>query len=161
MENLQQLADESAIRALADKFSDAANRKDGEMFQTLWAEDGVWKIGAPVNREFTGKAGMGESLERMLGLWDFFVQLTTAGVILIEGQTAYARFYVQEIARAKEGGKGNFNLSMYEDELIKQDGKWYFKQRIYHTIYQDAPEFRGQLIEVPVLPTNIREKTFN
>jgi ketosteroid isomerase-like protein len=161
MENLQQLSDESAIRALADKFSDAANRRDGEMFQTLWAEDGVWKIGAPVNQEFTGKVGMGDSLIRMLGLWDFFVQLTTAGVILVEGNTAYARFYVQEIARAKEGGKGNFNLSMYEDELIKKEGKWYFKQRIYHTIYQDTPEFHGQLIEVPMLPQSVRQKTFN
>jgi ketosteroid isomerase-like protein len=158
---LDQLADELAIRALADKFSDAANRTDGEMFQSLWAEDGIWTIGLPINVAFRGKAQMGDSLVHMLGLWDFFVQLTTAGVILIEGDTAYARFYVQEIARRKEGGAGNFNLSMYEDELVRQQGRWYFQKRTYHTIYQDAPTYSGRLVEIPTLPDDIRKKTFN
>lgn len=155
------IADELAIRALADKFSDAANRKDGEMFQSLWAEEGEWIIGPPINASFKGSATMGENVVHMLGLWDFFVQLTTAGVVLVEGEKAFARFYVQEIARSKKDGKGNFNLSMYEDELVKIAGKWYFSKRFYHTIYQDAPEYHGALIEVPALPEYVRKKTIN
>jgi hypothetical protein len=79
---------------MADKFSDAANRRDGAMF-----------------------------LLRMLGLRGFFVQFTAGGVVKVDGDRARARFYVQETARSKEG-RGNYNLSMYEDELVKTDGEW-------------------------------------
>lgn len=153
---LNQLADEMAIRALADQFSDAANRKDGTLFQSLWANDGTWIIGPPINVSFSGKNTMGDHLVHMLGLWDFFVQLTTSGVVRLEGDHAYARFYVQEIARAKVNGTGNFNLSMYEDELVKIAGQWYFRKRVYHTIYQDAPHYAGTIMELPPLPEQMR-----
>ncbi|MBC8154979.1 MAG: nuclear transport factor 2 family protein [Bacteroidetes bacterium] len=157
---VQQLMDEMAIRSLADKFSDAANRKDGAMFQSLWADDGEWVIGEPINRQFSGKAGMSESVVHMLGLWDFFVQLTGPGVVLVEGDRAFARFYVNEIARGHDG-KGNYNLSMYEDELVKEDSQWLFLKRTYHTIYQDAPDYRGLVLGVPEIPTALRMKAMN
>ncbi len=47
----QAMHDEIQIRILADKFSDAANRKDAEMFQSLWAPNGLWAIGPPVNMQ--------------------------------------------------------------------------------------------------------------
>lgn len=149
LQELQQLKDEAAIRALADRFSDAANRKDGAAFQALWAKDCTWKIGPPINVAFSGRDSMGVSVERMLGLWDFFVQLTGPGVIQVQGNQAKARFYVNEIARAKADQHGNYNLSMYEDELIKEAGEWRFKTRTYHTIYQDAPEYRGLIQALP------------
>lgn len=152
--------DEVAIRALADKFSDAANRRDGAMFQTLWATDGEWVIGEPINRQFSGKARMSESVVPMLGLWDFFVQLTGPGVVLVEGDRAFARFYVNEIARGHDG-KGNYNLSMYEDELIRENGQWLFRKRTYHTIYQDAPDYRGLVLGVPEIPAALRIKAMN
>ena len=146
---LLQVKDELEIRSLADKFSDAANRKDGDLFQSLWAEDGVWKIGAPINLEFKGKENMGSSVVHMLGLWDFFVQLSGPGVVYINGDKATARFYVNEIARKADDKTGNYNLSMYEDELIKENGKWDFQQRIYNTIYQEAPNYIGVVQQLP------------
>ena len=146
---LLQVKDELEIRSLADKFSDAANRKDGDLFQSLWAEDGVWKIGAPINMEFKGKENMGSSVVHMLGLWDFFVQLSGPGVVYINGDKATARFYVNEIARKADDKTGNYNLSMYEDELIKENGKWVFQQRIYNTIYQEAPNYIGVVQQLP------------
>ena len=146
---LLQVKDELEIRSLADKFSDAANRKDGDLFQSLWAEDGVWKIGAPINLEFKGKENMGSSVVHMLGLWDFFVQLSGPGVVYINGDKATARFYVNEIARKADDKTGNYNLSMYEDELIKENGKWVFQQRIYNTIYQEAPNYIGVVQQLP------------
>lgn len=158
---LLSISDELAIRALADKFSDAANRKDGELFKSLWAEDGEWIIGPPINLSFKGRENMSASVIHMLELWDFFVQLTTSGVVLVEGDKASARFYVQEIARDKVNKKGNFNLSMYEDELIKVKERWCFSKRVYHTIYQDAPEYQGQIIGVPSISNEVRNKTMN
>ena len=146
---LLQVKDKIEIRALADKFSDAANRKDGKLFQSLWAKNGIWKIGNPINVEFKGKENMDSSVTRMLKLWDFFVQITGPGVISINGDKATARFYVNEIARKTDDKKGNYNLSMYEDELVKEEGKWLFAKRTYHTIYQEAPNYNGLIQELP------------
>lgn len=148
---LLKIQDELAIRALADKFSDAANRKDSALFESLWAENGVWKIGAPINVEFKGKSTMGSNVVHMLGLWDFFVQLTGPGVITIDGNKAKARFYVNEIARKKQDKSGNYNLSVYDDELVKENGEWRFSKRTYYTIYQEAPNYTGLIQELPDL----------
>ena len=147
--SLQLVKDELEIRALAEKFSDAANRKDGELFQSLWAKDAVWKIGPPINVEFKGKENMGASVTRMIGLWDFFVQLSGPGVVTINGEKATAKFYVNEVARKADDKSGNYNLSMYEDELIKENGKWVFLKRTYHTIYQEAPQYKGLIQQLP------------
>jgi hypothetical protein len=145
----QMLLDEGAIRTAIYSFSDAANRKDGALFQSLWAADGVWKIGPPINMEFRAKANMGASVTKMLGLWDFFVQMPSAMIINVSGNEAKARVYVNEVARKTDDKHGNYNLSMYEDELVKQEGKWLFKKRTYHTVYQDAPEYKGLVQELP------------
>lgn len=146
---IQLLKDEWEIRSLAEKFSDAANRKDSSLFQSLWAKDAVWKIGPPINVEFKGKDGMGASVTHMLALWDFFVQLSGPGVVTLNGNKATARFYVNEIARKAADKSGNYNLSMYEDELIKEDGKWVFLKRTYYTIYQEAPDYKGLIQNLP------------
>ena len=149
IQSLMLVKDEMEIRALADKFSDAANRKDGAAFQSLWAKDGVWKIGPPINMEFKGKENMGISVTHMLGLWDFFVQMNGPGVIEVNGNKATARFYVNEIARKTDDKSGNYNLSQYADELIKEDGKWVFLKRTYNTIYQEAPNYKGLVQSLP------------
>lgn len=149
IKTLQSIKDELEIRALADKFSDAANRVDGEAFEALWATDCIWKIGPPINMEFKDKKNMGSSVTHMLGLWDFFVQLTGPGIIEVNGDKATARFYVNEIARKADDKSGNYNLSMYDDELVKENGQWVFQKRTYHTIYQDAPIYKGLIQKLP------------
>jgi SnoaL-like domain len=146
---LQLVKDELEIRGLAERFSDAANRKDGAQFQALWAKDAIWKIGPPINMEFKGKENMGSSVTHMLGLWDFFVQLSGPGVVTINGDKATARFYVNEIARKADDKSGNYNLSMYDDELVKENGKWVFVKRTYNTIYQEAPQYKGLVQNLP------------
>jgi ketosteroid isomerase-like protein len=159
--NNQELQDKFEIFELAYKFADAANRRDGNMFQTLWAEeDAVWKIGKPINKEFKGKENMSGYVVQMLELWEFFVQMVTGGVVILDGDQAYARFYIQEIANSKEG-QGNHNLSMYEDELIKKNGLWYFKSRTYHTIFQSMEKQKGEVIQVPDLPQWCIDKSLN
>lgn len=92
---------------------------------------------------------MGASVIRMLNLWDFFVQMPSASVIEIKADTATARVYVNEVARKSDDKHGNYNLSMYEDKLIKEDGKWVFIKRTYHTVYQDAPDYKGLIQPLP------------
>lgn len=158
---IQEWMDKLAIQELANKFADAANRKDGAMFQTLWAEEEAeWIIGPPIDKHFKGKENMGATLQQMLGLWDFFVQMLNGSVVILDGNRAYARHYVQEMANSKEGS-GNNNLSMYEDELIKEEGLWYFKKRTYHTIFQDHNRIPGEVLAVPDLPQWCKDASQN
>jgi uncharacterized protein (TIGR02246 family) len=159
-QSIQRLEDEASIRALGDMFSDAANRKDGELFASLWAPQGEWIIGPPINRKFAGRDNMAQSVTAMLNLWDFFVQMTASGIVHVQGDKAYARFYVNEIARAKDQ-YGNYNLSMYDDELIKIDGAWYFLKREYKTIYQDSPAYKGLVQGAPAIDEKIRQLILN
>lgn len=159
-QTINRLADEASIRALADMFSDAANRKDGELFASLWAPQGEWIIGPPINKRFAGRDNMAPSVTAMLDLWDFFVQMTTSGIVHVQGDKAHARFYVNEVARAKDR-QGNYNLSMYDDELIKIEGAWYFLKREYKTIYQESPSYTGLVQSLPAIDENIRQLILN
>src|SRR5260370_16496995 len=44
-----QVADEMAIRGLPHAFADAVNRRDAAAFESLWDDDGVWEIRAPLH----------------------------------------------------------------------------------------------------------------
>ncbi|WKN42766.1 nuclear transport factor 2 family protein [Tunicatimonas pelagia] len=157
MENLEETLDKIEVFQMAYKFADAANRKDGEMFQCLWDhQEAEWAIGPPINVSFSGREQMGTSLVHMLNRWEFFVQMVSGGVVEIHSTRAYARFYVHEVANARGGG-GNNNLSMYEDELVKREGLWFFTKRTYHTVFQSAERQAGEVIAVPEIPTWIRE----
>ncbi len=143
--NLQQISDILDIQNLGYSFADAANRKDYARFASLWAEDGVWHIGAPLDRTFAGRQAIGEAIQILLQSWEFFVQLPHAPVIAFAGDraSASARWTVMEEARTLDGAKGNFNLSFYDDILIKEGGEWRFSNRSYSTRYADESPLRG------------------
>ena len=149
---LQLLEDENAIRDLSFAFADAANRVDADAFRALWTPDGVWTIGPPINQTFTGQDAVVDAFQHLLGSWDYFIQKVVGGVVMLDGDRATARFYVNEEAQDKQK-VGNYNLSQYVDELQKIDGKWHYKSRSYEVIYLDQTPRNGQFFPLkPVLP---------
>lgn len=46
--HIQRIADESAVRDLAARFSDACNTRNVSAFRRLWTLDAVWEIGEPL-----------------------------------------------------------------------------------------------------------------
>lgn len=142
------VADIIEIQNLGYKFADSANRKDYEAFAALWAEEGVWQIGDPINVRFDSKASISKAISKMLGLWDFFVQLPHAPVIEINGDRATSRWTVNEVARTADKSHGNYNLSMYNDELVRRNGQWLYTKREYRTLYSDDSPLRGKKFEI-------------
>lgn len=131
------------LRTLGERFADTANRRDFDGFVDLWTEDGLWEIGPPIDVRFTGRADIRSGIERMLGLWDFFVQLPTAFDVRIHEDKALAYWTVHEIARRKDATEGNDNLSLYLDDCVRVDGRWLFQRRCYRTIYSDSKPLNG------------------
>ena len=157
-QDLYLLTSDMAIRQLVSHFSDAANLLDAEAFQRLWTEDGVWEIKDPLNKRFEGKSQMAKAVTGMLSQWEFFVQLSPMGVVSIQEDQAKGRFYINEVARNKDG-TGHYNLGVYEDEFVRVDGNWLFQKRIYHILYLDNGPKAGQCFPIPHLETINRPHT--
>jgi ketosteroid isomerase-like protein len=131
-----QVADELAIRALAYAFADAVNRRDAAAFESLWDENGVWEIGAPLHSIANGAANIAAHMIELAESLEFFVQQVHSGVVAIDGDQATARWSVQETGRTRNNGPYN-NQAFYEDELVKRDGAWRFAPRSYHYVWLD------------------------
>jgi ketosteroid isomerase-like protein len=137
------IEDETNIQKLTAGFADAVNRRDLELFKSLWIDRGIWAIEPPFSMEVTGVEEIAAAFTRLLDNWEFFIQIVYQGSIELNGDLATARWYMNEIGRDTDG-KGFQNYGVYLDELIRQDDKWLFMKRTYRFIYLDRPNFPGQ-----------------
>jgi ketosteroid isomerase-like protein len=139
--------DEAAIRALSDRFADAANRVNGDDFAALWTDDAVWTIGPPIDQQFDGRETITQAFIGLLQTrWEFFIQMPAARVYTIDGDHASGRCYVNEIARAKDG-TANYNLAVYEDQVMRGPEGWQFTRRDYKVLYLDETGLGGHAFQ--------------
>ena len=69
-------------------------------------------------------------IERMQGLWDYFVQTTHPGAVRLEGDTAFGRAYLSEFGHIRDG-RSELNYSVYHDRYQRTSHGWKFVERIY------------------------------
>src|ERR1700690_4140344 len=99
-----QVADEMAIRGLAHAFADAVNQRDAAAFESLWDDDGVWEIGAPLHSIAEGSTSIAAQFLKLWNAMEFFVQQVHSGIVTIDGDRATSRWSVQETGRRRDGG---------------------------------------------------------
>lgn len=148
-QNIQAIKDELEIRNLAGRFSDAANRRDFDAFGELWTKDAKWQVLDPFPFHAEGAETIKTKIAEMIEMFEMFTQMTHAGVVEINGDTAVGRWTVQEMLKGKDGKTFQNNVAMYDDEMKRVDGKWLFARRTYHYIYFDESELRGRAFALP------------
>jgi ketosteroid isomerase-like protein len=131
MSNLQAIADRFEIEALRGEFTDAGMMRDYDRFASVFTQDGVWRI-PDANVEFVSRDEIRAGIERLQGLWEYFVQTVHPGTIRIEGDTAGGRAYVSEFGRFRDG-RSQLNYSVYHDRY----------QRVYEVRYLDTTPLAG------------------
>ena len=137
--------EETALRTLYDRYSDAVNRRDWETLRTCWADEGVWDLGTPLNIRKEGIDNIMTEVQRAVNSMAFFMQMPHAVVIAsIQGDHANARVSLNEIGRALDGKSGMFILAMYTDDIVRQNGQWRFAKRVYKVAYFDNAAPQGQ-----------------
>jgi ketosteroid isomerase-like protein len=123
------IEDRLAIHELVASYGDAVTRRDPEAWISNWAEKSVWKLPAiPGMERIEGKdAILAAWLSAMPG-WPFQVNLQTTGSIVIAGNTGHGHTYTCEL-NTDTKGKTERWTNRYEDEWVKNDGRWLFQSR--------------------------------
>jgi hypothetical protein len=102
-----------------------------------------------INEELVGPKEIRAGIERLQGLWDYFVQTVHPGTIQLDGDTAVGRSYVAEFGRLRDGigslrdGSSYLNYSVYHDRYQRTSAGWKFADRVYELKYVDTTPLAG------------------
>ena len=142
MSDFQAIADRVEIEALRGEFTDALMMHDFDRLASLFTEDGVVRI-PYINAQAVGRAQLRAGVERLQGLWDYFVQTTHPGTIQLEGDTATGRAYMSELFYSRASGHSGLNYAIYHDRYQRTPDGWKFKERVYEIRYIDTSPLAG------------------
>ncbi len=141
MNELQAIADRFEIEALRGEITDAVMMRDYDRLASLFTEDGVVRI-PHINAEAVSREEIRAGVERLQGLWDYFVQTTHPGTIQLVGDTAVGRAYISELGRMRDG-RSQLNYSVYHDRYRCTPDGWKFAERVYEVRYLDTTPLAG------------------
>jgi ketosteroid isomerase-like protein len=158
MSDLAAIADRVEIEALRGEFTDASMMRDWDRFASLFTPDAVLRW-PHIDREFVGRARIRADIERLRGLWEFFVQHSHPGVLKLDGDSATGRVYIVEFGRFRDGGDSHLNYSSYHDRYRRTPDGWKFAERVYEVMYVDTNPLAGAVPSANVLtdlPAGVR-----
>lgn len=140
-ERIQKIEDEAAIRDLAAVFADAATRNDKSLLASVWKNDAVFTIEAPLRNVCNEVDEILALISRLRDDKEFFVQFVHSGVIDVTGDHATARWIMREAG--KGGEKYYHTYGIFSDAMERVNGKWLFSERTWHFAYLDLSPFTG------------------
>jgi uncharacterized protein (TIGR02246 family) len=124
------LEDRVAIRELIDGYSDAVIQRDERAWGANWAEDAVWNL---MGMEVKGRSSIVGAWNQAMSGFSFVAFFANPGDIHVDGDRAKARVYTTELL-VETGGKFRHIVGQYDDEMIKQSGRWLFSKREYRIL---------------------------
>jgi SnoaL-like domain len=136
--------DELEIRQLVATFALAAIHRDYPTFTATWATEGRWRISPPIDVEFVTRSTIGSVIPEMLARWAWFIQIPHSGVVTVDGDRGSGQWIMSERARPASGEGGHRNEGLYEDQYIREDGRWRFLSRTYRYLYIDSSAPAGE-----------------
>src|SRR6266540_1962285 len=152
MSDLRAIADRCEIEALRGEFTDALMMRDYDRFASLFTQNGAWRI-PYINAELVSREEIRAGIERMQGLWDYFVQTVHPGTIQLEGDTAVGRVYISEYGRMRDG-RSELNYAIYHDRYQRTPDGWKFAERTYEVRYLDTTPLSGSAPHAAGAPAN-------
>ncbi|MEM9623136.1 MAG: nuclear transport factor 2 family protein, partial [Pseudomonadota bacterium] len=135
------------IQALAQQYADGVMQRDAEIWGDTWAEDGAWDL-APGMDAVQGRDNLKGFWSGVMAGYPCVLHWVQPGLITVDGDSAKARFYVQENIKDAEGN--SFRVAgVYNDQLIKEHGAWKFAHRKFDVIYRGPVDMEGDWLGYP------------
>ena len=125
-----QLEDKDQIRDLFSRYCLYVDSGQAEAYVGLFTEDAVVDLGR-IGR-FEGRAALLELQQRKGGKTGPMRHYTMNSLITVEGDTATAASYVLVVNTAGEAPSVAM-AAHYFDQLVRQDGQWRIRQRLFST----------------------------
>ncbi len=154
MTDIRALADRIEIEALRGEVTDALMMSDWDRFASLFTLDGAWRV-PHINVEFASREEIRAGIERMQGLWDYFVQTTHPGTIQLSEDTAVGRAYVSEFGHMRDG-RSELNYAVWHDRYQRTPDGWKFAERVYEYRYLDTTPLAGSVPPETGTPADTR-----
>ena len=137
--------DRVEIDALRAEFTDAVMVHDFDRLASLFTADGAVRM-PDVPTEAVGRDTIRRSVERMQGMWEFFVQVSTPGAVVADPDdpdAASGRTFLRELGRLRDG-TSHANHGIYHDRYRRTADGWRFAERVYELRYVDDTPLPGR-----------------
>ena len=134
------------IQTLAQIYADGVMQRDAELWGDTFTEDGVWQL--PGMDPVQGRDNLKSFWTTVMAGYPNVLHWVQPGLVSVDGDTATARFYVQENIKDAQGA--SFRVAgVYNDELRREGGVWKFSKRIFHSMYRGPVDMSGDWIGYP------------
>ena len=145
---LQRVEDELEIRRLLIEYSARLDGKDIDAWIDVFAKNGTWQNGDLV---YTGPEQLRELLHKEFGgeppinyNQTMTYQVIHGPQIEVDGDRAKVRSRHTLFRRDETGHPQSVLAGIYEDELIREDGKWKFLHRNDNPVMPTREEWRAE-----------------
>lgn len=141
---LQRVEDELAIHRLLVDYSATQDARDYQAYAALFAREGEWVNG---NRTYKGREAILQMLTELYGptppgyINNESYHITSNPQIDVDGDRATARSRHLLVMRGPKGEPVPMLAGRYEDELIREDGKWKILRRVDYPVMPTAEEW--------------------
>jgi uncharacterized protein (TIGR02246 family) len=145
---LQKVEDELAIRRIITDYAANLDAQNFAAYAALFAKDGTWATGTSVRK------GPAEIRQMLVGLYGTppagFVNaesyhLVSNMAVNVDGDHATARSRHLLILRGPDGHPTPTLAGYYDDDYVREDGKWKILHRVDHPVMPTADEWRKEM----------------
>lgn len=141
-----ELADRMELKNLVDTFSVLADQKNTEAQKWLFTEDAVVDsyVGNQKGMSLVGRENIRNAFGAYLALFDIVYHINGQQTVKIEGDKATGTAYCQVVLIGDENGKKMITTQgvYYDDEYVRQGGKWLIKHRTSHFTWRVQQEYK-------------------
>jgi len=143
-QRLQRVEDELAIRRVLVDYSATQDARDYAGYAALFAKDGEWVNGSSV---YKGAEAIRQMLVDLYGepppgyINDESYHITSNPEVNVDGDRATARSRHLLVMRGPNGEPTPMLAGRYEDELIREDGKWKILRRVDYPVIPTRGEW--------------------
>jgi uncharacterized protein (TIGR02246 family) len=130
------MEDRLAIRELHETYADAVVRHSAEDWAKVWTQDAHWDL---MGMAVDGRDAIVELWNGAMSALDGVSFHCVPCMIAVDGDRATGRCQTQEFMKFKDGNTRAVG-GLYEDEMVKIDGRWFYTKRVFRIIAEYNPK---------------------